>query len=131
VDSPPEEEWNLRPSPPEHTQNELENGEGKKHVGSIEKVSDKECDRKDRKQCEYETRNDGQEKQENRRPKRDLRLGRRQFATSAVGTSLGVSRVHVQFGAELDVIAPPTKIAEQRFPDSGPIAVVTIFHGIF
>jgi hypothetical protein len=48
-----------------------------------------------------------------------------------VGTGLGIARVHMEFRTQLNVVAPPVKIAEQRLPDSGAIAVVTIFHGNF
>jgi hypothetical protein len=37
----------------------------------------------------------------------------------------------MEFRTQLNVVAPPAKIAEQKLPDSGAIAVVTIFHGNF
>jgi hypothetical protein len=37
----------------------------------------------------------------------------------------------MEFWTQLNVVAPPAKIAEQRLPDSGAIAVVTIFDGNF
>src|SRR6266853_1932131 len=46
-------------------------------------------------------------------------------------TGLGVTRVHVELVAKLDVIAPAAKVAEQRLSDSDAIAVVTIFHRDF
>src|SRR5258706_14078669 len=45
--------------------------------------------------------------------------------------SLGVTWVHVELVAELDVVAPAAKVTEQRLADSDTIAVVTIFHGLF
>jgi len=76
----------------------------------------------------YETWDKGHKKQENCRPERDLGLGRRQFAAPAVGTRLGVTRVHVELRAELDVVASAAEVAEQRLADSDAIAVVAIFH---
>ena len=43
-----EEERNLRPPPPKHPENNLENRKCKKHVGRIQKMSDKEGDCGDR-----------------------------------------------------------------------------------
>jgi hypothetical protein len=128
VNGLPKEEGDLRPSPPEHPEQNLENGKGKKHVRGIQKMLDKERHRGDGENGEDETWDKGEEKQENRRPERDLGLRCRQFAAPAMGTRLGIAGVHMQPRAELDVIAPAAEVAEQGLADSDAIAVVTIFH---
>jgi len=129
VDSLAKAERNLRPPPPEEPQNNLEYGKGEEHVGIVEKMADKEEDRSNRKDREEQAGDDGQQEQENRGPERNLGLRCREFTAPAMGARLGVARVHMQLGAELDVVAPPAKIAEQGFADSDAITVVTIFHG--
>src|ERR1700676_1353503 len=94
-------------------------------------MSDKEGNRNDRKYRQNETWNDGQKEQKDRCPKRDLRLRCRKFTAPATGAGFGVSRVYMHPVAELDVVASPAKIAEERLADSDAIAVVTIFHGNF
>ena len=48
MDSLAEAQRNLRPSPPKHPENDLENRECEKHVGRIQQMPDKEGDREDR-----------------------------------------------------------------------------------
>ena len=47
-----------------------------------------------------------------------------------MGTGFGVTRVHMEFRAELDVVAPAAKITEQGFADGDAVAVIAIFHRI-
>ncbi len=48
MDSLAEAQRNLRPSPPKHPENDLEDRECEKHVGRIQQMPDKEGDRGDR-----------------------------------------------------------------------------------
>ena len=48
MDSLAEAQRNLRPSPPKHPENDLENRKCKQHVRRIQKMSDKEGDCGDR-----------------------------------------------------------------------------------
>ncbi len=64
----------MRPSPPEHPEQNLENRKGKEHVWGIQKMLDKKRHRGDGENGEYQAWDEGQEKQKNRCPKRDLGL---------------------------------------------------------
>jgi hypothetical protein len=126
----PKKQRDLCPPPPERTEQNLKHRKGKHHVGTIEKMSQKENDCNDGHDREQQTGDEGQEKQENSGPERDLRLWSREFLAPATRTCCSVPGIHMQPGAELYVIAPAAKVAEQRLTDSDAIAVVAIFHGI-
>ena len=58
VDGLSEEERNLRPPPPQRTEQNLENRKGKEHVRRVQKMPDKENDCRDGADRKYKTRDE-------------------------------------------------------------------------
>jgi hypothetical protein len=107
-----EVERNLRPSPPERTENEVDCGQSHNHVVAEEKPVQEKDDEANRDDAENHAGNEREKKQQYRHPERNSWLWSAEFRTPAFRTDASPPRIDMQSRAEFDIITSAAEIAE-------------------